>query len=144
MNNWDRMDVAQEAADRASSLVKNKVSIEFMTFMEYLSDGRDPEQIHGKGRFVAVINFDVCKNGEYWEAFANKNPLVSADKAIMHAINMCVNPVDRYIKKNRFILPRIRKFNLRYQKLLQQKAINKYTPTKNQKIIFEEDLKKIY
>ena len=143
MNNWERMEVAQEAADRAANIVKNKVSIEFMSFMEYITDGRDPGQVYGKGKFVAVIKFDVTKNGEYEVAYANNNPLIAADKAIMHAINMCVNPVDRYIIKNKRILPRIRKFNLRYQKLLQQKVISKYVPN-NQKYIFEEDLKKIY
>ena len=143
MDNWERRYVAQEAADRASNLVKGKVSIEFMSYMEYLTDGRDPGQVYGKGKFVAVIKFDVSQNGEYWEAYANNNPLVAADKAIMHAINMCVKPVDRYIIKNKRILPRIRKFNLRYQKLLQQKVISKYVPN-NQQYIFEEDLKKIY
>lgn len=143
MNNWVRKDVAQEAANRAANLVKGKVSIEFMSFMEYITDGRDPGQVYGKGKFVAVIKFNVTKNGEYWEAYANNNPLIAADKAIMHAINMCVNPVDRFIIKNKRILPRIRKFNLRYQKLLQQKVISKFVPN-NQKYIFEEDLKKIY
>lgn len=143
MDNWERRYVAQEAADRAEKLVNGKVSIEFMSYMEYLTDGRDPGQVYGKGKFVAVIKFEVDKNGEYWEAYANNNPLIAADKAIMHAINMCVNPVDRFIIKNKRILPRIRKFNLRYQKLLQQKVISKYVPN-NQQYIFEEDLKKIY
>ena len=143
MNNWVRKDVAQEAADRATKLVNGKVYIEFMSFMEYITDGRDPDHIYGKGKFVATVVFEVGKNCDYDVTYASNNPLIAADKAIMHAINMCVNPVDRYIIKNKRILPRIRKFNLRYQKLLQQKVISKHVPN-NQQFIFEEDLKKIY